>query len=255
MDPTPNYYKTKRTFLLFVAALLLAIFAGFNITGGQERISVLPFQLTHPELLTHILFIAVLFYLFQFSLQWAAQISEVQKNTFHRIDFIATTTISVISMLCYVGWLVAPYVEEITTPNAKFWLGIVTGALAGLVSSLIAGFASERIASALGRTLKRKEASDDERLMRLLKSKSWILDYNPIVPGREKEIVFEDDGLIGEGLNNNENKWRVRNGLLEIINSDGRVFSRFSYDESEKKLFHTNDPDTLSIRSQIIHPK
>jgi hypothetical protein len=253
MDPTPNYYKTKRTFLLFIAALLLAIFAGFNVSSGQEKISVLPFQLAHPELLTHICFIAVVFYLFQFSLQWAAQISEVQRNKFHRIDFIATTTIGVISILCYAGWLVVPYVENIIT--SKFWIGITAGALLGVLSSLIAAFVSEKGASAFGRMLRRKEASDDERIMSLLKSKSWMLNYNPASPGHEKPISFEDDGSIGKGLNNNENKWRVRNGLLEIVNDVGRIFSRFSYDESHKKFVHTNDPDTLSIKSQVIRPE
>jgi hypothetical protein len=253
MDSTENYYKTKRTFLLFVAALLLAIFAGCNIANGQERISVLPFQLSHPELLTHVLFVAVVFYLFQFSLQWAAQISEVQKNRFHRIDFIATTTISIISMLCYAGWLVAPYVEKITRPDSN-WLDIIIAVLSAIIGASGA-FGSEKLASAFGRLLKRKEASDDERLASLLSSKSWILNYNPAVRGFEKEITFEDDGSIGKGLNDNENKWKVRNGLLEIINNQGQVFSRFQYDESAKNFYHTNDPDTLSIKSQIIRPK
>jgi Fe2+ transport system protein B len=98
--------------LLFVGALLLSMVAGFKI--GENKISLLPFQLEHPEWLTHILFVVVLFYLFQFSLQWAAQLSEIQKNRFHRIDFRAITTITVGSILFYVGWLGAPYVQKIT---------------------------------------------------------------------------------------------------------------------------------------------
>jgi len=52
MAPTEIYYKTKRTLLLFVGALLLAIFAGFKITSSEQKISFLPFQLARPELLT-----------------------------------------------------------------------------------------------------------------------------------------------------------------------------------------------------------
>ncbi len=255
MDPTANYYKTKRTFLLFVGALLLAIFAGFKITNGREKLSILPFQLEHPELLTHILFVAVLFYLFQFSLQWAAQISEIQKNRFHRIDFIATTTISVISIVCYIGWLVAPYVEKVIAPNVSSVSSSIVGAVVGVAASIIGSFAYEKVASGIGRMLKGKEASDDNKLMRLVKYKVWILNYNPTSPGYEKEITFEEDGSIGMGLNNNENSWRVRNGLLEVMNSEGRVFSRFSYDDSKGQFLHTNDPDTLSIKSQTIRLK
>ena len=249
MDPTANYYKTKRTFLLFVGALLLAIFAGFKITNGQEKL--LPFQLEHPELLTHILFVAVLFYLFQYSLQWAAQISEIQNNRFHRIDFIATTTISAISIFCYIGWLVAPYVETVIAPHFNVSSSIA-GVVFGVAVSLTASLVYEKLASGIGRILKGKEASDDEKIMRLVKDKVWILNYNPTSPGNEKEISFEDDGSVGMGHNNNEHKWRVRNGLLEVVNSDGRVFSRFSYDDSKGQFYHTNDPDTLSIKSQSI---
>jgi hypothetical protein len=90
MDPTANYYKTKRTLLLFVGALLLAVFAGFKIVNGDQRPSFLPFQLERPDLLGVILFVAVIFYIFQFSLQWAAQSLDVQNNRFHKIDFVAT---------------------------------------------------------------------------------------------------------------------------------------------------------------------
>jgi hypothetical protein len=70
-----------------------------------------------------------------------------------------------------------------------------------------------------------------------------------------KDITFENEDTIGLGLNNNENKWRVRNGLLEIIDSKDRIFSRFAYDKSKKAFIHTNDSDTLSIKGQTLTPK
>jgi hypothetical protein len=104
MDPTEPYYKTKRNLLLFVACLLLAIFAGFKFAEVDQKITILPFQLARPEFLTHILVVAVVFNLFQFSLHWAAQKAEVQNNRFHRIDFISTTTIGAMSLICYSWW-------------------------------------------------------------------------------------------------------------------------------------------------------
>jgi hypothetical protein len=107
----------------------------------------------------------------------------------------------------------------------------------------------------LGRWLKRKSASEDDALVTLLRSKNWLLNYNPAVKEKEKQIEFKDNDEIRIGQNNNESKWRVRDGLLEILNHEGRVFSRFSFDKDQKKFVHTNDPDTLSIKSQTIRPK
>jgi hypothetical protein len=109
MNPTDSYYKTKRTLLLFVGGLLLAIFAGFKIVNGEQKTTILPFQLERPELLATILLVVVLFYLFQLSLQWAAQQTEVQVNKFHRIDFISTAAIGGIAVLCYLGSLSVPF--------------------------------------------------------------------------------------------------------------------------------------------------
>src|SRR5262249_10937601 len=92
MDPTSNYHKTKRILLVFVAALLLAIFAGLQLTNEHptnepSRVSVPTLQLKHPEFLKYILVVAVGFYLVQFSLQWAAQITEVQKKHISPMGF------------------------------------------------------------------------------------------------------------------------------------------------------------------------
>jgi len=251
MAPTDIYYKTKRTLLIFVGALLLAIFAGFKITTSEQKISFLPFQLARPELLTTILFVAVVFYLFQFSLQWASQQSEVQNNKFHRIDFRSTAAIGGISIICYVGYLILPYVKfEATVSLGSILIGAV-----GVLLSVFASGLLEKISTNLGRWLKRKSASEDDALVNLLRSKTWILNYNPAVKGKEKQIEFKDNDEFGIGKNNNECKWRVRDGLLEILNNEGRVFSRFSYDKGQQQFIHTNDPDTLSIKSQTIRPK
>jgi hypothetical protein len=103
MDASNAYYKTKRNLLLFAGCLLLANFAGFKIADADVKITILPFQLARPDYLTTILFSAVAFNLVQFSLNWAAQNSEVQQNRFHRYDFILTNSIGVFSVNCYLG--------------------------------------------------------------------------------------------------------------------------------------------------------
>jgi hypothetical protein len=95
--------------------------------------------------------------------------------------------------------------------------------------------------------------SEDEELSRTLISGSdWILNYNPKAPGRVKQISFNADGSIGLGKNDNETTWRAKNGLLEILNSKNQIFSRFLYDGASNTFAHTNDDDTLSIKSQQI---
>ncbi len=256
MDPSTNYYKTKRTLLLFVGALLLAVFAGFKIADGKERPSFLPFQLERPDLLGVILFVAVIFYLFQFSLQWAAQSSDIQKNRFHKIDFVATATIGSLSIICYVGSLVLSKMNALASVTSiSNFVDVIRALFSAGVGGTIAFVLSkalEKSSATFGRWIRGKEASEDQKLMQILTSKEWMFHFNPQNIGARKKITFADNGAITVGKNKNENAWRVRNGLLEILNSEGRVFSRFTYDPSSSKFVHTNDEDTLSIRSQYI---
>lgn len=70
-----------------------------------------------------------------------------------------------------------------------------------------------------------------------------------------KEVTFLVDGKIGQGRNDNEHSWRIRKGALEIIASDGRVYSRFKHDRSQGTLKHTNDPELRSIPGQYFEPR
>src|SRR5262245_23832926 len=164
MDPSTNYYKTKRTLLLFVGALLLSMVAGLKI--GDEKLALFSLKLEHPDWLTHILVVAVLFYLIQFSLQWAAQLSEIQTNIFHRIDFFSITTITVGSLLFYMGWMGWPYVQKFASAflieffGSHFFLIIAAATLSFLASWII-----EVSANYVGRMLRNKEASGDETIM------------------------------------------------------------------------------------------
>src|SRR2546430_1608163 len=112
----------------------------------------------------------------------------------------------------------------------------------------------EGLSKKIGRWLKREAASEDERISKILMSRTWTLVFNPQSTHGSKKITFKDNGEVGLGRNQNESTWRITNGLLEMLNSEGRVFSRFIYDKRKNEFLHTNDEDTLSIRSQEILP-
>ncbi|WP_297807468.1 nucleotide-binding protein [uncultured Methylophaga sp.] len=90
-------------------------------------------------------------------------------------------------------------------------------------------------------------------LSELLTTRPYRLFFNPETK-RSKRVVFSPDGYITEGNNRNEHKWRISNQNLELLQLDGAVHSRFSYDSKDDLFQHTNDQDTLSIRNQFIVP-
>lgn len=91
-----------------------------------------------------------------------------------------------------------------------------------------------------------------QHLERILQRGEWRLIFNP--PDRSKPIHFGADGRITAGQNKNEHWWRIVDGKLEIVQADGRVHSRFVYNDVENKFFHTNESDTSSIQNQILEP-
>lgn len=92
------------------------------------------------------------------------------------------------------------------------------------------------------------------RKIRVLVSggRQFKLIFNPGT-NASKKITFSPGGSVGNG-NDNENSWRIRRGKLEIIASDGRLYSRFWFDQKSGELRHTNDPDCRSIHGQYIQP-
>jgi hypothetical protein len=89
-------------------------------------------------------------------------------------------------------------------------------------------------------------------LFNILISHHWVLVFSP--PDQSKPISFLPNGTVGDGRNQNEHTWRIQKGKLELLQEDGRVHSRFNFDKKAISFTHTNEPDTLSIKSQTIHP-
>lgn len=71
----------------------------------------------------------------------------------------------------------------------------------------------------------------------------------------EKLMLFGSNGKILEGNNQNESSWRIENGKLELIQTDGQVHSRFNFDLHTKVFTHTNDNDTKSTKGQYLVPE
>jgi hypothetical protein len=96
--------------------------------------------------------------------------------------------------------------------------------------------------------------SSDSTLEDIILLRPFRLTFNPVTR-RSKKMVFRQGGLIVEGNNKNEHSWRVVDNKLELLNLDGKVFSRFYYDKKDNIFKHTNEEDTLSIRGQYIVPE
>lgn len=87
------------------------------------------------------------------------------------------------------------------------------------------------------------------KIKSILRGRRFVFVFNP--EGRRRKVVtFNADGTIGEGQNNNEHRWKVRRGRLEIYGADGVLYSSFRHDPVSGKLIHTNEPNTRSIRNQ-----
>ncbi len=95
------------------------------------------------------------------------------------------------------------------------------------------------------------EAAPEQSLSNALTSRRWTLVFNP-ASNKSKSITFLPDGTVGEGRNQNEYYWRLSGEKLELVQADGRVHSRFTFDPVASQWNHTNDPDTRSIRGQYI---
>lgn len=83
----------------------------------------------------------------------------------------------------------------------------------------------------------------DQELKKWLTQNNFVLVFQPRKGSADatgsantKDITFLKDGEVGKGKNQHENKWRVTEGKLEIINDKGAVFSTFTPMLNEKLL-------------------
>jgi hypothetical protein len=254
LEPTSTYLKSKRGLLLFAGALLLIVLVGVNPTSPQST-HLLPFELRRPGLISYAVLVVVAYLIVETVSYWSSQNDEIRNHPSHeRIHFfvIWIGLLAVVSQL-YSMWL-SPYENLEVSPHTydeKFQWGALHGA-AILSLSIFAAF-SVLFATPILRRIRVSRISEDEQsLIEILPKRKWTLNFNPLQTNGQKDLSFNTDGTIGDGRNQNEDRWRVRGNYLELLNPSGQVFSRFVFDKATESFEHTNDEDTLSLRNQKI---
>jgi hypothetical protein len=259
MEPSDQYLRSKRNLILFSGLLLLTATVGIKVTADGQSMPLIPFALSDVTYFDEVIVLLVAYFSFQLSLFWFAQTASVRQLMHYKIDFFASLTIAGISLLIYIYSIAAPLYETYLAPRLPDDLTVkivlnVLGLLVGAISVLAAQTTMfQTVKRVMGRVRRNREQTE-QNIIDVLVGSRWSLVFNPNPPGRRKEITFLENGKIGEGNNHNEDSWRVRSGFLEILNEQGKVFSRFSYDRGAGVFHHTNDEDTLSLRSQRIEP-
>jgi len=91
----------------------------------------------------------------------------------------------------------------------------------------------------------------NDRIRNALMSNRFKFVFNPLT-GASKILSFSPNGTIGDGRNNNEARWRIVDGRLEILDGNGELYSRFILLKDDRSFHHTNDSDTRSIKGQFL---
>ncbi len=69
-----------------------------------------------------------------------------------------------------------------------------------------------------------------------------------------KLITFALNGDVVQGRDENYHYWRIsQDGLLELLDQNHRVYSRFIILENGRSFHHTNDPSLPSMPGQFMH--
>lgn len=244
---TPNeaYLRSRRALIFASGLLLVAILVGIAPEAPDGTINLFSVKIK-PESIPTVLFVVVLYSIWQFWSSWFVQTDEVRTFFVNRVDIVVTIFIAVASAATYLSRFFLQLLP-IAKQEASLFLSVF---LATLIGAPIFFYTN----SIVRKRFLRKTKAAETHLSADLVGGYWILTFNPEMVNGKKEITFLPDGQIGVGRNENEHRWRIREGTLEILNSEGNVFSRFRYDKERRLLDHTNDPDTQSLRNQKISP-
>lgn len=247
-----TYLKAKRYLTFFSAIQLLGCFVGLRAASESAFLGV---TVAQPQYLTTITFVVVLYYLFQLRLFWEAQTEPIRQRPQHALDYQASIIIAVISLVAVPTTMLMQLTGIHVLPAATppHW-GQVIALYAALLAALLAG--APLIESVGKQRLKLIE--EQNAALVALTNNTWRFVFSPITykntRGKEgsKKMRFLPGGEIVEGQNDNEYKWRASGPFVELLNNEGRVYSRFTYDQTKDRFVHTNDEDTLSVRGQYM---
>lgn len=234
-SPNEIYYKSRRFTVISSALLLLAVYVGLSPVETDSSTTIFSLKLNNPDYLSNIFLLVVLYAIWQFWTAWYVQTQEARGYIVNKLDCLITggLAISAVTSFFY------------KFPAFPFWIVLIIALVAWYVIFFVG---AQKLHLFVSDKIKKK----DSDINSILVGAEWNLLFNPSSPNGSKKIIFLEDGNIGEGQNKNEATWRVREGLLEILNKDGKIFSRFRYNSDREVFEHTNDEDTLSIRHQKI---
>lgn len=224
----------------------MLVVVGLVPAGSDGSTSFFSLSLDSPEQLPHVFAFIVAYSFWQFWSAWMVQADEVRVFLINRVDVLITFGILIFAMLFY-G---LPYIEPLASTRifgipVSIWGSIIGAVLGSIIALLNSNF--------LRKMQRRSEDKLESDLQETLVNGTWTLIFNPNAKFHGKKVIsFLPTGEVGVGANRNEQTWRIRDGLLEILNESGMVFSRFRFDKTARRWTHTNDDDTLSIRSQVI---
>lgn len=251
MQPTDTYFKSKRSLVLFSFIMLLIIFGGITVEPSDQTIHGIKLQIGQNFYFDYVVFFVCLYSLFQFSLFWLVQNSEVRSRLHFRIDFFASSIIGVIATLVFCVTKFDEWFGAAARYHAAWWL---IGSVFIVIYALVF-YLAYRLFVKLVMFFRLKAKRVESKILDQLLEKEWRLVFNPKSQSRgSKTITFNEDFTIGKGRNNNENTWRSSSDFLELIDGSGEVFSRFRFDQANEVFRHTNDEDTRSLKDQLIEP-
>lgn len=94
------------------------------------------------------------------------------------------------------------------------------------------------------------ESMSDDAIKEVLIDNEWSMCFRP--PDGKKRISFKENGEVGRGKNNNEHKWSVNDGVLEIFTDKDIIHNKFWYSPAKSKFLAVDSPDIRAFLGQYI---
>jgi hypothetical protein len=257
-EPSNNCTKAKRAVVTLSVLLILLTFAGVEVIDASQ-IVILPIKISNPSVLTYVVFAGTIYYTAQYVIAWALQNEPVRTSLHNAFDFRLTMAIATTSSILFVGkniadqtdvdeWLISLTQHEVIN-SFIFNMGILAVLLT--VSELSSRY-GRKVAEVVLARRRSKMVNRNREIFDSLTENSWHFVFDA-KSKRGKSIRFCDNGEIGEGRNQNEFTWRIKDGYLEVLNSMNEIYSRFRFNKEKMMFEHTNDDDTLSLPDQYIY--
>lgn len=235
--------------------LILSSLVGIQPTESDENITFFDFSLAKAESLPFVFFIMTGYGLLQFAMAWFVQPSQVREARVNKIDLFITFAVGFFAIVAYF-YQKPLFQSSIEWASEYFPIDKDFAKMIGAMFLVqIFTMGAQFLLGTLRKSFDRNLYKNENEILSLILNNNWMLWYNRNNENAKKDISFSPDGRVLEGNNENESFWRIQDNFLEILNNQKDLYSRFKYNKELGKFEHTNDPDTKSLKSQIIFKK